>query len=338
MRISSNNSISGEAPRLTITGRDGRTADVSRLYRSLSWSGNLRQTAREAAFELLVPGGGRDVPEVAADKGCAVALELGGERLYTGTIVKRKHDSEAPFMTVECLDRGWYLRNEGWYSFRATPEQAARTLCGDFGIPVGALASTGVVVSRKFPGVGLNKIIDTMYSQAAEQTGKRYLTRFDGLGRLCVVEKGLEPVGPVLAPRANLMRTSVAEDVSSLCTAVAIYSGTGDLIRRVEEESARTVYGLFQHVLTQKKGADAGREAAKYLADHGEQQTVTVECLGDPRLVTGAAVVLRAEHSGAAGLFWVDSDVHTWKNGQYLCKLTLNLKNVMNETSAGKEK
>ena len=38
-----------------------------------------------------------------------------------------------------------------------------------------------------------------------------------------------------------------------------------------------------------------------------------------------------------SGLFWIDADAHTWKNGQYFCKLTLNFRNLLDETSAGSE-
>ena len=65
---------------------------------------------------------------------------------------------------------------------------------------------------------------------------------------------------------------------------------------------------------------------------------MTVECLGDLDLISGEAVVVRETSAGAAGLFWIDSDRHQWKNGQYVAKLDLNFRNLMDETNAGKEK
>lgn len=62
-----------------------------------------------------------------------------------------------------------------------------------------------------------------------------------------------------------------------------------------------------------------------------------METLGDPRLIAGEAVRLRDTGSGVSGLFWIDADAHTWKNGQYFCKLTLNFRNLLDETSAGSE-
>ena len=48
-------------------------------------------------------------------------------------------------------------------------------------------------------------------------------------------------------------------------------------------------------------------------------------------------MILRDTGSGVSGLFWVDGDTHTWKNGQHLGKFKLNYRNTMNEVSAGRE-
>lgn len=64
---------------------------------------------------------------------------------------------------------------------------------------------------------------------------------------------------------------------------------------------------------------------------------MTVECLGDPELISGSAVLLRANTTGVTGLCWIDSDTHTWKNGQYFCRLSLNFRSLTNEVEAGQE-
>ena len=209
-------------------------------------------------------------------------------------------------------------------------------LCADFGVPVGTLAQTGVPVTRKFPGTALSKIVDTLYTLAGEQSGRRYLARFNGAGALEVVEK---PTAAALeiAPGKNLQTLTVREDITGLTNAVAICSSTGVLIRTVEDAESADLYGRFQSILTQRDGEDKGPEAQAELEDNGLQQNMTVECLGDPSLITGNAVLLRENSTGAVGLCWIDSDTHTWKNGQYFCKLSLNFRNLMNETEAGSE-
>lgn len=50
---------------------------------------------------------------------------------------------------------------------------------------------------------------------------------------------------------------------------------------------------------------------------------------------TGGCVTVREPTTGLQGLFYIDGDTHTWKNGQYFNKLTLNFKSVMDEQDAG---
>ena len=77
--------------------------------------------------------------------------------------------------------------------------------------------------------------------------------------------------------------------------------------------------------------------AQAWLEDHGLQQNLTVETLGDIRLISGNAVKLRDTGSGVTGLFWIESDTHTWKNGQYYCKAKLNFRNLADDTISGSE-
>ena len=62
-----------------------------------------------------------------------------------------------------------------------------------------------------------------------------------------------------------------------------------------------------------------------------------METLGDIRLISGNAVKLRDTGSGVTGLFWIESDTHTWKNGQYYCKAKLNFRNLADDTISGSE-
>ena len=129
----------------------------------------------------------------------------------------------------------------------------------------------------------------------------------------------------------------MTEDISKLRNTVGIYSQTGARVRTVSDAESAALYGQFLHILTQRDGEDAGAEAQAYLEDNGLQQTMTVECLGDPELISGSAVLLRANSTGVTGLCWIDSDTHTWKNGQYFCRLALNFRSITNEVEAGRE-
>ena len=312
----------------------GSNRDMTQLIKELSWSGSVDQTARELSASMAVPRDGSVEPP-ALEEGAALTLRLDGETRFTGPLLTATATSQDALADLSALDRGRYLvGNEGWYKFTAaTPEEAVVALARDYGIPVARLASTGVPVSRKFSGVALDKIIRTMYAKAGERTGKRYLIRFTGDGQLEVVER---PTSASITI-ASTMGVTNTWDITDMQNAVAIRSDTGALVRRVEDSASTALNGRLEHVIIQRDGEDAQEEAKAWLAAHGLQQRLTVETLGDPRLIAGQAVILRDTGSGVSGLFWVDADTHTWKNKQYFCKVTLNFRNLLDDTSAGSE-
>ena len=53
--------------------------------------------------------------------------------------------------------------------------------------------------------------------------------------------------------------------------------------------------------------------------------------------MTGETVEVREAKTGLTGIFWIDADIHTWKNKNYYSKLTLNCRNVMATANAGSE-
>ena len=309
--------------------------DITQLVQSVSWAGDTRQIARELTVSLVAPKDGSiDQPNLA--EGSALIFSVGGAKRFTGQILTATTNSQSSIVDVSALDGGRFLvGNQGFYSFsNVTPERAVATICNDFGISIGNLASTGISISRKFSGITLDKIIFTLYTLAGEQNGKRYLPRITGDSVLEVIEKK-DTASLIIQQTMSVVNTW---DIENLCNRVAIYSDTGGLLNVVEDTASQALHGQLQRVLTQRQGQDSYAEAQSILEDYGRQQTLTVELLNPPlELVTGAAVVLQDTGSGVSGLFWVDSDTHTWKNKNHYGKFKLNFRNMMNETSGGSE-
>ena len=67
------------------------------------------------------------------------------------------------------------------------------------------------------------------------------------------------------------------------------------------------------------------------------EQSCSLSGFGDTTCITGYGVQVRDTHTGLVGLFYIDSDTHTWEGGNYTIDLELNFKNIMNEVSAGQD-
>lgn len=313
------------------------TRYITRLLISWTWSGDKSTICRQLVGEIaFIEDSSLPVPEV----GDLVTMIDGTETLFVGVILLRSLGSEDSSMSFTSYDYGFYLqRNDGTYKFTgATPEAMTRMACAEKGIPVAQLPSTGIQLWRKFAGVKLNQLITTAWTLASEKNGKSYAIRYTPKG-LLVKERTVSRSSLVLKASSNLMDATTKEDATQMVNSVAIYDSNGNLLRRTGDSTAQKLYGVMeQHVIQgDGKAADADAQAKKALEDGKFQRTVTVNVLGNTSLLTGETVVVREAKTGLEGVFWIDADVHTWKNNNYYTKLTLNCRNVAATASAGSE-
>lgn len=312
--------------------------DASTLFGSVVNAGGYDQVARTLDFSLLSPRYDHRQPSVPVALGDNVQFFVGADLQFDGYIFSLQRDSGSEAVEVSCADRGFYLKqSQAAYRFNGqTAEEIARQICRDYGIAVGNLAQTGVPIRRNFPGVSLYQIIQTAYSLAGQQTGERYMVRFRGAA-MDVIAKARKGAVPVLEPGSSLLTATVTESAQQLVSQVGIYDDSGRLIRTRRNEKAIAQCGVVQRYLKTSKDTDTDAEAAAILADNDIQRTITVDTLGDHTLISGGTVIAREPVTRLYGLYWIDQDAHTWKGGVYRNKMTLNLRNLMDDVEAGRE-
>ena len=318
--------------------QDQSTRRITDILLNWSWSGDKSTLVRQLVAEIVFDEStGLPVPQM----GDAVMMtDDSGNPIFDGVVLRRSAGSEETSMSFTCFDRGIYCRrNDGTYKFRdATPESITRQVCADYEIPIVSLPSTGVKISRKFAGVALDKIFETAWTLATQQTEDKYAITYTPKGLLVAV-RDVSERSIVLKAESNLMDARTVEDATNIVNSVAIYDADGSFQRRVGTDDAQKLFGLMERHLTENASSDVDidKEAQKLLDDGVMTQTVTVDVLGDLSLITGQTVVVRENKTGLQGIFWIDADVHTWKRDNYYCKLTLNCRNVVSGSTAGGE-
>lgn len=313
------------------------TRDITTILTMWTWSGDKATISRQLSGTVVYIENSRlPVPEI----GDLVTMLEGSEKKFVGIILQRSLGSEDSTMDFTAFDYGYYLqRNDGTYKFTgASPEEMTRLVCGDRSIPVAQLPSTGIQLWRKFAGVKLNQLITTAWTMASEKNGTAYAIRYTPEG-LLVKERSVSKSSLVLKASSNLMNATTKEDATQMVNSVAIYDTNGNFLRRIGDSEAQKLCGVMEQHVTQSEGkeADADATAKKALEDGKLKKTVTVNVLGDTTLLTGETVEVREAKTGLTGIFWIDADVHTWKNKNYYTKLTLNCRNVMATANAGSE-
>jgi hypothetical protein len=160
------------------------------------------------------------------------------------------------------------------------------------------------------------------------------MIRFSG-AKLNVIEKKVNDETLIIKGGSNLMSASTSESITNMINQVAIYNSQDQLVATQKDAESIKLYGLLQSYLRQADDEDVTTKAKKILESNGVTQKITIENIGNIANITGNTVVVKEPYTGLHGLFYIDSDVHTWKNGQYYNKLVVNFKNIMDEQEAG---
>lgn len=310
--------------------------DVINLVPTVTWSGDYLQCARTLEFGAVTSPTDKQIPVINCPTGAAVQLLQDNTLLFEGFVFDRDKATNSSIMDITCFDRGIYLkRNEKSYKFKnSSPEAAAKRICADFGIPVGDIVSTGYSLNRNFPEAALYDIIQTAYTLASAKTKKKYQVGFRG-AKLCVWEKSAVTNAPQIAAGVNLMDAATSESIQNMVNQVAIYDKNDNLVKTVKNAELVKLYGVLQSAIKQADGEDTAAKAQKLMDDNGVEQKITVNCLGDTRYITGTSVIVQEPYTGLKGLFYIDSDTHSWKNGVYTNKLVLNFRAMMDEKQSG---
>ena len=317
--------------RILINGVDATT-----MIPTVAWSGDYQQCTRTLNFDLLSSFTDKSLPVISCPLGTPVQLWQETNLLFDGFVFYRQKATNSSVLDITCFDRGIYLkRNVASYKpVNSTPEAFTKRVCADFEIPTGDLATTGFALSWNFPNDTLYDMIQTSYTLASVKTKKKYQLGFRGT-KLCVWEKSSVSNAPMLEGGVNLMDASVSESIQNMINQVQIYNNQEKLIRTVKNDLAVQSFGLMQDRITQVDGVDSAAKAQQLLEDNGEEQKIMVNNLGNVQYITGTSVIMQEPYTGLYGLFYIDSDVHTWKNGLYVNQLVLNFRNLMDEKEAG---
>lgn len=325
-----------EKIRIQTTNPDGTTANVENLCTTIHWGGDWRNVSRTLRYSPVTSDTDQRLPKAPTELGGSTRFYVDDALLMDAYNLERTRDSLGSTVDVTAYDRGIYLtRNSKYLRVEGqTAEAVTARLCGEYGIETGTLAATGVPITRNFLGVSLYKIIMTLYTLAADQTGKKYRIRFRETA-LEVVEMIQSAESILLRPGSNLLSCITRESASQMTNSVAIYDDAFHQSSVQEDGEAVKLYGLMQAAIKASSYDDPVAHAKKLLRENGMQTTITLNALGNTKLVTGNTVVVQEPVTNTYGLFWILSDAHTWKKGIYQTKLTVSLEALMDSQTAG---
>lgn len=315
-------------------GEDTWISDITEAVSSVSWAGSVSQAARTAEITVLNAPDDKNIEKLNLNIGAGDIVKLyeNGEMIFFGEVQTAEKLSGYGTVTYSCMDLLVHLlRSTAVYNFEnTTAEDITRKVCADFEIETGEIAASKAPIKKMIvDGSTIYDIIMQAYTKASRQTGDLYICRMIG-SRLSVEIKGTEVQNFVLAEEYNITNSTYQETIENMVNVVKIYDDVGKQIGEVKQDEWIQKYGIYQQVYKKEKGINETTAATNMLA--GIEKKVGLDGLdGNLKCIAGNAVEVQDQATELDGIFWIDSDTHTWENGTHIMNLELNFKNLMDE-------
>lgn len=313
----------------------GEKIDITNLLINVTWSGDYKSCARKLEFSLISSPMDKNIPKVDIPIMSTIIFYEDNNELFRGFVYEREKSSDNA-MSFLCYD--YCAKLNDIKVSKNIKNQTASTIYSNFlseyGLNKGDIIQANTGVTKVFLGVTAYDMIMTAYTEEAKNTGKKYMLYSKG-NKFCASEKGIIKLKLSFEEGKNILSSNFKESVSNMVNKVLIVDDNGDKISEVQNDDWLKTYGLFQDVYKQQEGKDSNAEAKAMLKDI--EQTCSLTGFGDTTCITGCGVQVKDTHTGLVGLFYIDSDTHTWEGGNYTIDLELNFKNIMNEVSVGED-
>lgn len=318
---------------ITQTPKGGKEQDITKLITTYTWSGDYKQAARQLTFNVANTPTDYYLPKISIMTGAMIRLYDNTNELYQGYVFTQERNRSSTDIEVTTFDGLTYFsRNKATYNIKSmVPEAITKKLCSDFGVTIGDISTTGVPITQIFKGEALYDIIMKSYTKASAVTGKKYMPIMKN-GKLSVILKGSTTTAYVADSSKNITEASYNESIDGMVNRIKIYNSSGAYAGTVENSSDISEYGLMQDVYEEQTGINATTEAKSKLVAIQRSGKIS-NAPGDTSCITGNAIKIKEPYTGLTGLFYIDTDSHTFENGQHTMDLSVDFQNMMNEAT-----
>lgn len=306
------------------------TRDITQFLSSVTWSGSVSQASRQLEIAILYSPLDSNIQDINVDLGDRLILYEEDFILINAMIYSRERVSNQGTITYSGYDDLKKIcDSQGKYNFKnTTPEKIVKTVCNDIGITTKNIAETKVPIPKLIIDgeESFYRIIMKAYTKAYKNNGKKYMPLMNNRN-LSVIEKGQIIEGFTLSDKTNITDSSFSEALEGMINKVKIYDEKGNQVGEVKNQGDITAYGTFQGTYSIEEGVNATIAAKNMLI--GIAKEASVVAMGNINCISGYGIKLKDSITGLTGVFWIDTDSHTWQNNIHSMSLDLSFKNIM---------
>lgn len=310
--------------------------DLTNLVEKVTWSGDYKSPSRTLEFSVFSSAVDINTQSLDLPVGSTVCFYHNNTELFRGMVIDRSRNSGNNSINYTCKDIGSRLvRSRYAYNFTdEKPEDIANKILKENGFTVGEVLKIDFKYTKIFTQSTIYDIIMSAYTSATTITNKKYMITTD-IDKINVVEKGKTKLKVAFNEDDNLINTSFSESIDNVVNKVILIDQSGNKINELQDNESIKRYGVLQDIVQQQQDGGTNTDLKSYLQD--VKKTCNLKGFGDTSCITGYGVEVKDSYTGLVGLFYIDSDKHTWTPGDYSIDLELNFQNIMDEHNDGQD-
>lgn len=297
--------------------------DLSELVEKITWSGDKNQVARRLSFTYLYTREDSNIPAVSIEEGNTVGFyDDTGNELFLGVVIKRTREESGITISVDSVDLAWYTsKNKVYGVYQGSAAEITRSVCLEFDIKTGELLEGGSKTEVVSTGdKSIYGVIQAAY-QAAGMPSYIHMT-----GQCLNVLPEGNTVAAVLSGSSNVTGATYTSSIENMVNKVVLLNEQSKYAGEVENTEDKLAYGVMQETYQLSAGKDVS-EAQRMLKRI--EQSGTITAVGDTACISGRAVYVVEVSSKITGLFTIQSDSHSFLNGQHTMTLGLKFEEVV---------
>uniref|UniRef100_UPI00355C9ED1 Hub-Hydrolase (CD1368) n=1 Tax=Clostridioides difficile TaxID=1496 RepID=UPI00355C9ED1 len=315
--------------------KNGSIYDITDIVDKVSWSGDYKSPSRTLEFSIIQSSFDNVFQQIDIPIASTVCFYVDEKELFRGMIINRSKDSSSNEISFVSKDMGFLLtQSEVSYNFKdKLVEDIAKQVFAENRLSVGIIAKTNVKYTKMFIGVNGYDTIMSAYTEASKKTKKKYMIEAN-LDKFNVIEKGTVTLSVMFEEGFNIINTTFSESMENVKNKVIVVDQYGSKIsEKIDNEIFKEVNVIMQKVIQQQENQDVDIDSEF----NGIEKSCSLKGYGDVSCITGRGVKVKDSYTKLVGLFYIDTDKHTWQNGEYQIELELNFQNLMDEKSAGQD-
>lgn len=305
-------------------------SDISRIVSQLKLTGRKGSSARSLEITLADDDNrGNSRINLRLLKGYRCIFTWDGKELFRGVIFRKNPNSEKKTV-YKAYDFGIYLakNKESFCYENYTLTEVFRDICGRFGIRYSYAYETAYILPTiaKSKKTAWDVLCDAM-SKQYEATGNRYYIDSEK-DYLRLMRRADNIKQWVLEPGKNLRKFSQDVSIENTRTRYKLYSTEDTVSAWTWYPDMEAALGIMQEVettrdtLTKAQAIERTQEKIKKYIN--EEETLKIEALGVPDIISGVAVYVIIPALGLNQTYYVDADTHTFKDNEHMLSVTLN--------------